>query len=109
MPKTVALSNYRVEIEPRSLGDFGYMSFSDRLITPNEKERQKEYKERCEEIVEQIKRHVDNVGGVYILCDTNNVCEFCGFEWTEEDPNYNGGCCTKDVEMFERSKTGEKT
>ncbi len=51
---------------------------------------------RLEEIMADIKRHVDNVGSAHIEFDQEHVCEHCGSVWTEKDSNYNGGCCDKD-------------
>ncbi len=88
--------NFRVVVEPRSLGDWGWVRTSDSLFTKNEEDRQRQYRERCEEIVADIKRHVDSVGSVYVDHDTVHKCEHCGWAWTEESATYNGGCCDKD-------------
>jgi len=99
--KIVGYENYRVVIEPRRLGDFGIASVSDRMICPDEERRQREYKERCQEIVSDIKRHIDNVGSVDIECDAIEECEHCGARWTESSKEYNGGCCDADQEAHE--------
>ena len=62
--------NYRVIIEPRTIGDYEFASISESAIEPDEDKRNKEYKKRCEEILEQVKRHIDYVGNVYIDFDT---------------------------------------
>jgi hypothetical protein len=98
MAKTVSYENYRVVIEPRSLGDFGSVSMSDRLLCSSEQELQRRYRERCHEIAEDVKRHVDNAGLVHVDFDTVATCEHCGHKWTEESSTYNGGCCKKDQE-----------
>lgn len=56
------ITGYYVEVNPKRLGDFGICSMSDSLIEPDEDRRMEEYKQRCEEMVDQIKRHVNNVG-----------------------------------------------
>ena len=52
--------------------------------------------ERCVEIVEQIKRHVDHAESVEIVHDEEPVCSHCGRNWTEDSDTYNGGCCAED-------------
>jgi hypothetical protein len=47
--------------------------------------------------VAEIRRHVDEVGSVYVESDANPVCSHCGASWTEGSDPYNGGCCDKDV------------
>lgn len=99
--KTPKRSNYRVVIEPRGLGDFGSIRLSDSFLVRDEAERQRQYQERCEEIMADVKRHVDQVGYVSVECDIEHVCEHCGGTWTEESATYNGGCCDKDEEAEE--------
>lgn len=89
--------NFRVVIYPRGLGNFGFMSVGDRTVTggdPAISERM--YRDRCNDIAEQVRRHVDEVGSVDVEFDTQDVCEHCGREWTESSPAYNGGCCDQD-------------
>jgi len=57
---------YRVVVEPKSLGDFKVAKVPDTVVCEDEEERKRRYYEICEEIVEQIKRHIDNIGEVYI-------------------------------------------
>ncbi len=45
----------------------------------------------------EIKRHCDNFISTEIEFDTEESCEFCGCDWTEDDKSYNGGCCDEDV------------
>ena len=89
-------TNFRVVIEPKRLGDFGIVSVSDSMVSRGEKDRQKQYRERCDEIINDVKRHVDAVGDVYIESDVEYFCEHCGSVWTECGAQYNGGCCDKD-------------
>lgn len=95
MAKSAKHENWRVEVYPKRLGDFGYFTISDSRAS---NDPGKEYKQRCEEIKDQIKRHVDGIGSCSIECDVNFVCEFCGWQWTEDSDTYNGGCCGKDEE-----------
>lgn len=52
----------------------------------------------CASIVEQIKRHVDEVGECEVDQTWERQCEFCGSVWTELSNAYNGGCCVQDEE-----------
>lgn len=95
-PKT----DFRVRVEPRGLGNFGSVSCSPSLLyghSPEaEKRMERDMEDRCEEIVGEIKRHVNDVSGVYVEFDQHPVCEHCGQAWTEKSDDYNGGCCEKD-------------
>lgn len=81
--KTIKKSNFRVEVYPRTTV-YG-ITFADE-------------KDICKEIEDDIKRHVDNVGGVYIVSDNDPVCASCGSRWREDGDTYNGGCCEADQE-----------
>jgi len=50
----------------------------------------------AQDVVAQIKRHVDGVSHININDDIDEVCEFCLCGWTEDNDLYNGGCCDKD-------------
>jgi hypothetical protein len=59
------------------------------------------WKSACEDVADQIRRHVDGINpkyGVSVVWKTEKVCEHCGSKWTEDSNEYNGGCCAKDVE-----------
>ena len=56
----------------------------------------KEHVRRLNDIKESIERHCDDVGDVYVLFDAAYKCEHCGSVWTEDENDYNGGCCQKD-------------
>jgi hypothetical protein len=97
--------NFRVIIEPRGLGNFGHVRTSDSFIYGHGKEAEariaRDYQDRCDEIVAEVKRHVDNIGSVYVEYDQDAVCEHCGDKWTEDSDTYNGGCCEKDQQAEE--------
>lgn len=98
MGKKVNRINYRVEVVPRSAGDFGICSISGINRTEEEEVAV------CEEIRDQIKRHV-TVGYCEVLSDAEPVCEWCGWAWTEdEDSPHNGGCCGTDCEVLEKTE-----
>lgn len=67
MSKTI--TGYHVEVHPRRLGNFGCVSVGDRLVERDDAKRLALYRERCEEIVEGIRRHVDNVEWVGVVED----------------------------------------
>ena len=90
-------SSFSVEVEPRRLGNFGSVSMSDSLVTRDAADALEQYRERCEEIANQIRRHVDNVGSVAVRAHTDAVCEFCGSAWTEDGDDFNGGCCESEA------------
>lgn len=93
-------SNFRVVIEPRGLGDFGSIRASTSFFygrEPSEQARmRRDQEDRANEVLADVKRHVDNVGSAWVEFDQENVCEHCGSTWTEESKTYNGGCCDKD-------------
>lgn len=96
MTRATVQSNYRVIVEPRRLGSFGSISVPDSFVCTGEENRSRQYRERCESIVQDVKRHVDEVGNVYLESDESQVCSHCGAEWTEPGQDYNGGCCAAD-------------
>ncbi|MDP5310409.1 hypothetical protein [Streptomyces poriferorum] len=70
--------DFRVVITPRRLGDFGWMSMSDRMASSDP---ERDIRERCEEIAAEVKRHVDNVGSVEVLFTETHTCSHCGYVW----------------------------
>ena len=52
--------------------------------------------ETCKDILNQIKRHIDEVETVEITSDKADSCSHCGACWTEDGDDYNGGCCDED-------------
>ena len=95
MPKKRIRSEFRVEVQPRSPGDFGCGSLSGMTQT------EKEWEQDCEAIADQIRRHVDGLSsghgrGVSVAWDSEFVCGYCGGPWTEDGETYNGYCCDDD-------------
>lgn len=81
--KLGARENYRVVVAPARAGWISLSGRSDQEIT-------------CDNIADQIKRHVDDVASIEIEFDQAHVCAHCGSDWTEDSPDYNGGCCQDD-------------
>lgn len=77
--------NYRLEVEPKGLGDFGGVRMSDRLIEPDPERRAKRYEEACEEMAEAIKRYVEGVEHVEVKYDTEYLCTDCYYQAVSED------------------------
>ena len=93
--KKIIKENYRIIIEPnRSLYLRGLA-------------REEDAERTCESIIEDIKRHVDEVESTEIIYDTEEICEFCNREWEvyDEDGEEDGVifykdtpvCCTEAV------------
>ena len=55
----------------------------------------------AKDVQEQIERHCDGVESCSIEFNNEDVCEFCGYDWTEGDSPYNGGCCEEDAKVLE--------
>jgi hypothetical protein len=95
VPRKLIHENLRVEVTPRHPGDYGFFSIS------GEQRSEKEERDACEDIAEQIRRHVDGIPsrgdrGVTVLSDAKTVCAFCGADWETVSVEYNGGCCDAD-------------
>ena len=69
MKKSI-LENYRVVVEPARFYRF---------------ESDDDKKRTCEDIAEQIKRHVDGIDYVVAEWDTRYVCSHCGRNWEVDD------------------------
>ena len=113
--KMTIKENYRITIEPRNLGDYGFAMMSDRLAYPDENKRAKEYEDRCNEIVSEIKRHVNNIGSICVEFDEKKVCSFCGYDWevndNPDDSDWELGepvCCKKAQEEWKLEKVAKQ-
>lgn len=100
-------TNYRVVVEPRRLGSMGFISMSDEMAYGSPEKVASAYADRCRDIADAIRRHVDDVADVVIEFDTNQVCEHCGERWYERSESYNGGCCEKDQEAEDSRAASE--
>jgi len=68
-------------------------------------------RERFHKLDSEIKRHCDleNTSEFPIYDPiTQEVCSYCGAQWTEGDSSNNGGCCPKDAEVYTAEELGEK-
>jgi hypothetical protein len=106
MSKVSERVDFRVEVRPRSKGDFGGLRtniFGEH--TPDEARR------ACEDIAQQIRRHVDGLPssgdrGVDVVWGVESKCGHCGARWTEDSSDYNGGCCAQDIAEEEARNPG---
>jgi hypothetical protein len=103
-------SNFRVVIEPRGLGDYGFACMSPRLIYGDgpeaEKRMEQEIRDRCQSIIDDVKRHVDGVGYVSMEHDTQEFCPFCGWNWDSAcDENSEPGCCQAAIDAHATLQT----
>lgn len=89
--KQVKTKNYRVVVEPRMY------TYIRRYLT------EEQYRRVCNEIIEQIKRHVDDVLDVQIEFDSEYTCEYCENTW-EEDENGEPMCCGKAQEEWKSNQ-----
>ena len=90
MSKKTRLENFRVVVEPK------VCFYTRQALLRDPEEYEKTLRRDCETIMEQIKRHVDDVHSVWVESDEVSHCEHCGYSWTEDNPHYNGGCCQAD-------------
>lgn len=97
--------NFRVVVEPRSLGDYGFIIMSDNSFNRKDEDIEKEYLNRCEGIKDEIKRHVDNVRSIAVDYDVEERCSFCGFEWEVDTETGEPRCCMSAVDEFNANKS----
>jgi hypothetical protein len=91
MAKLTQEQSYKVIVEP---------SFSRTV------DSSKALRRRCEEIISDIKRHVDSIGNIYMEIEYSYTCSFCGRDWTEKPSSlHNGGCCNEDCEILDACET----
>lgn len=64
-------------------------------------------KSTCEEMIEQIKRHVDGVRYAEVVTESEATCSFCGYRWTA-DKNEENGCCEEDEKEFKNSTPAQE-
>lgn len=94
MGTKIITENFRIQIDPTDPSELGLFRYP--VVTTEQA-----WEDRCNEIREAIKRHIDNIDRVYIKRDRYLVCEFCGEKW--EDVVGDKGepyCCDKAQEEF---------
>ena len=89
--KKATIADYTIEIDPDlCMGSFGSRAWlgDDNYL--------KEKKQRAEDMIEQIRRHVDGAKYATIIEHKEFSCSYCGSTWTEDNKTYNNGCCEED-------------
>lgn len=92
MGKRTQWENYRVVITPRRIGDFGFVKVSDSFVEKDSERIHKRYMDICDSIAHDVKRHVDDVGDVWVSHDVCETCEFCYHEWSPDESGLCGNC-----------------
>ena len=103
--KKTEVVDFTIQVNPRSLGDFGGLYIGSMNHPPD---FEKQMRKRCEEIIEEIKRHVDEVHSCWIIEEKQETCSHCGYKWTEKSETYNGGCCDEDEKNNPENISNEK-
>ena len=85
--------NFRVIIEPAIIGWRG------RSVADVRKDAQR----TCNQIVEAVRRHLDDVLNVTV--ESDEVCSFCGLRYEEDDDG--PICCNAAVEELEKLRDTE--
>ena len=66
-----------VAVLPRRLGNFGFASASDRLVS---RDVEGDYRRRCEELAAKL-RELPQVAEVEVTCAETHTCSHCGCGW----------------------------
>lgn len=101
MAKKEHRQDYRVEVTLRRPGDYGMVYIG------GTKRTHKEWKRMGDDVVRQIKRHVDDIEHAQLVWETIDVCEHCGNEWEIYDDTGEPACCNKAQEEWAEETDGE--
>ena len=73
-----------------------------RFTAKGEEQLARRWNSRAEDVVSEIRRHVDGIDDMRIQMEHEETCEHCGWEWTEDSQSlHNGGCCWLDCAVFD--------
>ena len=96
MSVKVIKTDIHVRVDLRDSGDYGFFRIS------NPERAQARLLQDAENLAKQIRLRMDKWedgrGDVSVIWTTKSICEHCGADWTENTGDYNGGCCSMDVE-----------
>lgn len=84
--RTTVRSNIRVEVIPIAPGNFGIARISG--VTRSEDDTIK----ICEDILRQIRRHVDEFESASVVYEFEHECSACGRSWDDGTSDVND-CC----------------
>lgn len=108
--KVIRKTGWHIVVEPKRLGDFGSVSICDKFGGLTDEQIERDYRDRCEEIASEIKRHVKNVGWINVEHDTDVKCSLCGREWEEslddsvpDCPKGSPLCCEAAIKEWEET------
>lgn len=85
--KIIEHKNFRLCVEPWLIGKYD-AKYAER---------------KCKEIQSEIKRHVDDIGQMWIEHDTEITCSHCGLNW-EVDETGEPVCCNEAIKEFKLQK-----
>lgn len=88
--KTHRVDNYRVVVMPEE----PWLSTDRNAAT---------LRRTCEDLIRDIKRHVDDIQSITWKCDEKDVCSFCGREW-EEETDGSPLCCNAAIAEYEAAR-----
>ncbi|WP_405391111.1 hypothetical protein OG596_26590 [Streptomyces sp. NBC_01102] len=107
---------FELTIAPRRLGDFGYMSMGDQLVS---RDIDAAYKQRCEAMLTELLR-APHVRGGRVTCTETHTCSHCHLLWevltadeaaddsTNQDEHSVEGepvCCDKAIAEFRTERS----
>lgn len=84
--RTTVRSDFRVEVYPIDPGNFGIARIGG--VTRSEAATMK----ICEDILRQIRRHVDEFESARVVYTTSYQCSACGGSWDDRKSDVND-CC----------------
>lgn len=102
---------FEIQVAPQRLGDLGYVSMSDSLIS---RDIDGDYRRRCEGLLAEMRKK-PHVRGGRVTCTETHVCSYCGCGWEvltadqAADPSYRADensvegepvCCDKGIAEF---------
>ena len=97
MGKYTDREDYRVVVIPRQPGDYGIAR-----VGGIERDH-KQWLSMMEEIKRGIKRHVDDVGGIYLEWDEIVYCDHCHLRWEEDPETGEPYCCNEAIDEWRES------
>ncbi|MFJ1697632.1 hypothetical protein ACIOHC_21370 [Streptomyces sp. NPDC088252] len=74
---TIVGDPFELEIAPQRLGDFGYMSMSDSIVS---RDIDGDYQRRCDALLAELLRR-PHVKGGRVTCTETHVCSHCDLTW----------------------------
>lgn len=94
MPRKTTLIGGHIEVRLRSPGDYTWAKISGQQRTDREVRRDLATLESG--INKKLSKFDDEFGGAEVVYEYEHTCGHCGAGWTEDGPDYNGGCCAED-------------